>query len=766
LKEVSLATYTTLYIIKLTQNLVYIQIYKKVIKKLIYVMILYMCCIACEDSSNTRFDHDQRSDRTSSLQDMKTKVLDMSLYDIGMISHYDHFIGDQNLLDTELLDTATWEPDLVDLGIIDDTPLYARLSLNDAEVTGSHSLLHNGMVLLDAGSKVRWTISPNLLPINAHITLSVMTQIWRFEDGLIRLITPQHNERYRIWGDGRTLLAPIRKEYANWEYHLTDELFNEDEYGVDHLPPLIKIKVENQIESIEIVSEKGGLLLGDLFIHGIDASLPVLEVNQTNNPLQPTTIEFESCRFDSTLDMEIECDDGARLNTLIANTETPLEIILISDSYHAQTPVYILKSQVYIKGQLTNEQTPIWHWSPLVNSGQSWPFIFRGLGPNTMSLNLLDAIEEGQRTVRLAGVLDDQVQWLRLTAQDFGEVPPVCIDGRDIEKEQRHQRQLFKVLDRLVSNNETIVTLDRGINVTLPLETVPKLTPVTLLTKVGLTNLHLLADCPSAMNDSFNQATCSNPEVIDDGAILSQYTEGLILKSISAQAFGKFTIEILDSLMNLVIECQMDHPSAYGSGGQGYGVHLIGASRTIVIGERVSHARHGVVVDFGSSDSQILNGRFADMNQALLDIHGEASRDTLIRGNQLEDSAIGVIVGGGGRQVHCNDGPRHHIIRNQFNQCGIAVLISDYTKKVYVRSNSFDLSSSHIGSAYGAHEILVERNDFKRASLKPLSVGFADTREMLVVRNRFHEVCESDRSFIRIAGAESPRFENNLWCVD
>ena len=129
--------------------------------------------------------------------------------------------------------------------------------------------------------------------------------------------------------------------------------------------------------------------------------------------------------------------------------------------------------------------------------------------------------------------------------------------------------------------------------------------------------------------------------------VLSRHTDAAQLKRISARGFGKFTLELSETLLNEVHDCEMSYPSAYGSGGQGYGVHLIGASRTLIVEERVTHARHGVVVDFGSSDSQVINGVFREMNQALLDVHGEASRDTLILGNTLSESSIGVIVGGG-----------------------------------------------------------------------------------------------------------------------
>ena len=208
----------------------------------------------------------------------------------------------------------------------------------------------------------------------------------------------------------------------------------------------------------------------------------------------------------------------------------------------------------------------------------------------------------------------------------------MCIGGRDVERYQRHQSQLFRVLgiEDVATGQE--VTLDRAIWMDIPESARPRLQIVHLLRNVSLRSLNVFANCPTALTRSGGIVECENPEVLDDGAVLSLYVDSGTFEDVSAQGFGKFTIEIRDSLENRVTDCSMEHPSAYGGGGQGYGVHLIGASRTVVRRQRVSTARHGVVVDFGSSDSQILDGDFSNMEQALLDVHGEASRDTLIPG--------------------------------------------------------------------------------------------------------------------------------------
>jgi hypothetical protein len=405
-------------------------------------------------------------------------------------------------------------------------------------------------------------------------------------------------------------------------------------------------------------------------------------------------------------------------------------------------------------------------------------------------MRLREALSAGERRLTALGQLDlNQAEVpspplrVRLGADDFGEVPPVCVDGRDVERAQRHQRQLFEVIGLEEGDLEegdleegdvegeptTTLTLTRAPQLDIPLSAHPTLTPVSLLRDVSLSHLRLIADCPEAYEGDtqgrFTQANCTNPEVINDGAVLGLYTEGLSLSELFATGFGKFSYEVRDSLKAVVRGCEMRAPSAYGGGGQGYGVHLIGATRSLVINLEVEQARHGVVVDFGSAESQIIGGRFAHMNQALLDVHGEASRDTLIRGATLSHSTLGVIIGGGGRQVHCNDGPRHHVQLTSLSSCGLAISSSDYTPQSYLRSNSFSDNGSHVVAAFGASEVWVERNYFGEATIKPFSLSHADTQQVTFTRNLITSPCSADEATVSILGAPLPLFEENVWCL-
>ena len=512
----------------------------------------------------------------------------------------------------------------------------------------------------------------------------------------------------------------------------------------------------------EIEAMHGGSIIGDLSVHEINATLSARDVESIPIVHQ---LDYESCL---TLGLAEPCDDGARLSSLIA--EAPdgyLSIKLISPQYQAETPVLISRSDLEVTG-LTDDPTggePVdtrakWVWSPRAGSGQTWPFIIRGAGPEGSAYRVNHDLIAGQRHITVSGALDSLSSpptWVRLGADDFGDVPPVCVDGRDIERYQRHQRQLFRVLQVMRADDETTtLILDRAININIPLTAQPTLTSVRMLTHVTLSNIKLDADCPEAFDATgFNQARCQNSEVIDDGGVLSHYTDHVTLEQLSTRGFGKFSLELRDTLLNVVRDCDMRDPSAYGSGGQGYGVHLIGASRSLIVRERVTHARHGVVVDFGSSDSQVLDGDFSDMNQALIDVHGEASRDTLIKGNTLSHSSLGVIIGGGGRSVHCNDGPHHHVIDNHITECGIGVSVSDYTERVYVRSNSFEANGGHVSCTFGARQVEIERNRFESAQVSPVSMSFEDTGAVTVSKNLFVDICSVDQAALAAALARA-----------
>ena len=712
--------------------------------------------VGCEDSTEQSYDRNRDAMDQFVSMDLASLPVDRGqsedfeqITELGDVSSIDIDLSssDMDVLDSELMDEA------IDMQVPrDDTDLYAQLRIRQGVVSGSHSILEDG-VLLDAGASIRWAIDDAQIPLGALLSISLKGQVWRVEDGRVQISSNLDQDFYQIWGNGLFEIAPVRHRYEDW---------NGNTYGVEALPPLLSWPISETLSYIEITSINGGLTIGDLYLHGTHAEDLAIQNESPDAVSADQNLEYISC-----LPAE-DCDDGAGLNALIAQvteqaTGRSIDIRLPSEQYFAQSPVLINRSDLSITGTHASSP-PIWKWSPYPNSGQTWPFIFRGAGSVGPALRLMSGIEYGQRNIRLNQVLDEQPTWLRLSADDFGEVPNICINGRDVERRNRHQRQLFKVLEMSSDDGHTLITLDRPIFVSIPEDATPTLTPVSLLSANQISRMNIQADCLASQSDRFAEANCQNQEVIDDGAVLSLYTDGLKMKALSATGFGKFTYEIRDSVHNVVENSQMHHPSAYGSGGQGYGVHLIGASRTVISHLEVNHARHGVVIDFGSSDSQVLNGIFSDMNQALLDVHGEASRDTLIRNNHLEQSSIGVIIGGGGRTVHCNDGPRHHVQLNRITECGIAVLVSDETEKTYVRSNHLCNNGTHVGSAYGAHDIQVERNQLGSTTIKAISVGFEGTRDMRVRRNLFQEQCSPDEALLQLNGAERPEFIDNIWC--
>ena len=726
---------------------------------------LFSLVIGCVDERASRSSEDQdqvisevdaeqsldvdRRDQSTLQSDMIPRD-DLGISDAEPVVDLDEAVNDLSDLDVSLID--------IDAGLPLDR-VFAQYDFSSAQVTGVHHEIAPGLFVLDAGSKVRWTLDDEVIPRGAQVALSLQSQVWRFEDGAVIVRSDRREEHTLVWGDGRDQITPLRMRYEDWR--------DGDAYGAGAVPPRLLWDVDETLTFVEIEVVNGGLIMGDLVLHEVHASLDG-EVNTPDTMAQ--VLEYQSCL---SLDLEEECDDGIGLSNVI-DTAPPgsLSVKLTSPLYHATTPVWVRRSNVEIKGldqrsgsPDTLGSAPIWRWSPGVGSGQSWPIVIRGTGAERTNYSVTGDITAGQRRVTVTGQVDSNTRWVQLGADDFGEVPPVCVDGRDVERYHRHQRQLFRVLEVIPGDVESELILDRAINLNIPLSAQPTLTPMDLLTDVRISDLQLEADCPEAFDVSgFTQARCQNPEVIDDGGVLSLYTDEVTLTRISARGFGKFTIELRDSLLNTTLDCEMSDPSAYGSGGQGYGVHLIGASRSLIIGSRVTHARHGVVVDFGSSDSQIIDGVFSEMNQALIDVHGEASRDTLIRGNSLSESSIGVIIGGGGRAVHCNDGPRHHVIDNRITDCGIGVSVSDYTEDVGIRSNHLTDNGSHVVGAFGARQIDVERNRLTAAQIRAISLSFEDTGDIAVYRNLFTDLCAADEATLVLRDAEPPRFSDNLWC--
>jgi hypothetical protein len=365
-----------------------------------------------------------------------------------------------------------------------------------------------------------------------------------------------------------------------------------------------------------------------------------------------------------------------------------------------------------------------------------------------------------------------------VTADDFGEVPPVCVGGRDVERYSRHIGRLVRVLaierdaggDGGGGGGGAVVVVDRPLNLDVPVEANPRLVPARATRGGGVFDLHLEGNCPQAADVvTFTDAPCTNPAVIGHDGLFFEWADGAVAERVSATAIGKFSVVVQRSVDVRLYGCSMHHPAAYGDGGEGYGVHLIFTGRTLVRDERVEVARHGVVIDFGSTDAQVIDGWFRTMNQALIDVHGEASYDTLIRGNDLAGATLGVIVGGGGRTVHCNDGPRHHVEHNTIAEAGLAaVTISDYTREVYVRGNRLESSATGVTAAFGARDIVVEHNRFGAVTLglTPVLTINADSGGLLARRNLFERHCSPAAAASGLLGAEAPVLADNVYCPE
>ena len=122
----------------------------------------------------------------------------------------------------------------------------------------------------------------------------------------------------------------------------------------------------------------------------------------------------------------------------------------------------------------------------------------------------------------------------------------------------------------------------------------------------------------------------------------------------------------------------------------------------------------------------------------------------------MSNSNIGVIIGGGGRTVHCNDGPRHHVQLSEIRDCGMGVSVSDYTAQSYIRSNTLSNNSSHIVAAFGAHEVTVERNDMRNAAINPT---VAVTPKRSYHHNHITSDCTPNQATLALVNAPT-RLEN------
>ncbi|MEZ4474893.1 MAG: right-handed parallel beta-helix repeat-containing protein [bacterium] len=454
------------------------------------------------------------------------------------------------------------------------------------------------------------------------------------------------------------------------------------------------------------------------------------------------------------------CDDGAALTAAIDAAEPgPLRVSLAAGRYLLRTPVTIRRDDVTLEG--VGPDTLLF-WDPEADAPRG-AVMFLGRGRVGAALPL-PAVASGTRRFPLPGADALAFRHARYASDDFGHIPATCINGRDQEHYQRHLGQLVRVLGTEGEGDARQIVLDRALNLDIPAEANPRLEPVELIQRGAVRGLRFLANCPEALeNPRFARPECANPFVQGDAAVLFQWVASPRVSDVQAQAFGKFSVELTDTLEAEVTRYRMDHPSDYGEGGAGYGVHLITASRTVVHGIDVEHARHGVVVDFGASDSQILESHLRDMSQALIDVHGEASRDTLIRGNTLADSTLAVIVGGGGNVAHCNDGPRHHIDHN--TMAGITnsgITVFDETRQVFARHNHIQGALFGLTVAFESGEVHALRNIFEGSRIP---VQLATAGPVYLGGNVFVDACTPEAAVMVLNGVVEIAADNRF-CPD
>lgn len=648
-------------------------------------------------------------------------------------------------------------------------PVAGRLlPLDAAEVSGSHARIEGPAgagLLLDPGATLRWTVEPGDQAEAPALELAVAATIWRVEDGAFRLRWTAGgasvDAAVEVRGDADAPPRRARLPYADW---------TEPAFGPGHAPPPVEMPTGPGPWTVELEAVGGGAVVREVWLLDPLGPLPDPVAAPWSDPPEAVT------ELQPTPCAEPDCDDGALITAAIAEApEGPVRVQLAAATYTLRSTLRVARDDVSIEGAgpdgFEAATTLLWDPPP---GGQIPAVRFAGAGlRNGEAAAILSPFDGSSRFVRVDAGPDWRPERVWITADDFGEVPPVCVEGRDVERFDRHIGRFSRVLSISPDPEDeeaVVVELDRPLHIDAPPESNPRLVPADLIRGGGLFKVHLEANCPEARAiDDFGLAPCSNPTVIDDNGLFIEWAEGTRAGFVSARAFGKFHVVVQRALDVRIEDCSMDHPAAYGDGGQGYGVHLIRTGRTVIRRQRVEVARHGVVIDFGSSDAQVLGGDFRTMNQALIDVHGEASYDTLLRGNVMAGSNLGIIVGGGGRDVHCNDGPRHHLEDNVITEAaGAGITISDYTRGVFVRGNTVDASGILVTTAFGAGDVLVEHNLFGRNTLgfPPVQSLFADTGDVRVRRNRFEHHCSEAAAGGAVLGAEPPLMSENQYCPE
>jgi hypothetical protein len=561
-----------------------------------------------------------------------------------------------------------------------------ELALAAARVTGGEPA--GDCVQLRTGGTLTWEAPPVAGLRAAGLDLEASS--WRPGARLARLgQTPVR--LHHLWGLVRRVAA-------------TDTSPSSDAgYGVDYRPQRALVEVSPE-QPLSFTVTADTLVC---VVHLVPPATPIPEpLGPPERGLLPeTTLEVAPCGD--------ACDDGQAITQAIAQSEGPTTIALSAGTYVLRTPIRIRRSDVALVGAGAQRTTLV--YDPEV--ANNWGAAIEVTGPNPDAAHPvtidLDAHSHVLRTDDVEPFLGARFAYV--TAQDYGEVPDLCLGGRDVERQFRHHH----FLSRIVGAEDGDIELSRSLPYALPAEAAPTVAPARLLEGVSIADVRVEGACPEAAEipeHTQRAADCANPHIVGVSAIRLRWAYQAEVRDVEARYLGRFGVDTTLTLEARVIGGGLTLPADYGSGGAGYGVHAIRASRTLVYGYTVQQARHAVVADFGSTETQVIAGNFTACTLAAIDIHGEASYDTLALGNEVRRSNGSVIVGGGGREVHCNDGPGHQFIGNLMESGGIInVQVTDYTSDVTFHHNTITDSGYSAAISAGSSDILFERNAMLRS---------------------------------------------------
>ena len=224
---------------------------------LIFSLSMYTACESQStyptDLSDSNSDQWLRTQLDSGLTDLSTDLdlshhlIDASKSDMGLVPR------DMQINEDTLIDQAVE----IDQDVADSSSFYIHLPLAQSTISGSHSVLDNG-ILLDSGASIRWSVDGGQPPINSQLSISLKSRVWRVEDGQVQ-ISSNIAKVYTKYGEsGFHQLTSVRQRYDDW---------TGANYGINALPPLLAWPVTEALDYIEISSINGGIIIGDLYLH-------------------------------------------------------------------------------------------------------------------------------------------------------------------------------------------------------------------------------------------------------------------------------------------------------------------------------------------------------------------------------------------------------------------------------------------------------------------------------------------------------------------